>query len=111
MKDSDRYLEAARAECEGLDRDALVRRVAALSRRLDTETHRNYANLESHLKSLATGFCGRTHEPNHLGEPCPYCRASEARSIFERFDRGEIYDTDALAALRALFGCSSSEGA
>lgn len=73
--------------------------------------------LERQLRALARGICGRTHEPTHLGEPCPYCRAvdaesriAEARAIFELFDRGEIYDTDALAALRDLFSRESLVG-
>ena len=35
-------------------------------------------------------------------------RVAAARSIFEQFERSEIYDTDALVALRDLFGRESS---
>lgn len=31
-----RYVEAARVECDGLDREGLIRMIAALSRRLDS---------------------------------------------------------------------------
>ena len=34
------YLEAACVECEGLSREQLVRRIAGLMRRLDSETQR-----------------------------------------------------------------------
>lgn len=41
----------------------------------------------SQLKALATGFCGNTHEPEHVGSPCPYCRydeiAAAAKKLFE----------------------------
>lgn len=38
MKDDDRYLKATRVECADLGREQLLRRIAALSRRLDSET-------------------------------------------------------------------------
>lgn len=38
-----RYIEAAEHDCEGLDRAALIRRIAALERRLDSESARVYS--------------------------------------------------------------------
>lgn len=51
MKNTDRYVEAARVECDGLDHDALIRRIAALSRRLDSETARA-ADLRRYARRL-----------------------------------------------------------
>jgi len=43
-KHNQRYIEAAEVECAGLDRAALIRMIAALSRRLDSEARRAYSN-------------------------------------------------------------------
>jgi hypothetical protein len=95
------------AEHEWPERDNRVVMHAGMVEKLCADNER----LERQLRALARGVCGRTHDPTHLGEPCPYCRANdaesqiaEARAIFERFDRGELYDTDAFQALRALLG-------
>lgn len=42
LSDDDRYLAAVREECSDLSREQLLRRIAALSRRLDTETAQHY---------------------------------------------------------------------
>lgn len=46
------YVEAAEAECEGFSRDQMIRMVAALMRRLDSETATHHAWRQSYSKLL-----------------------------------------------------------
>lgn len=57
------YVEAAEVECEGLDRERLIRRVAALMRRLDSETAQCHVWRQAYSKLLRDSSTGE-ERPN-----------------------------------------------